>query len=362
VSDAPIIDVDTHLTDASEQLWQPYFTADLASHVPRIVEHEGVRRLLVGDLLLPNPSGPGVGSPLGIGAATHVASLDERVAYMERLGITHTLLLPGFVGLAVHQIKDSVARRSLAAAHNNLVHELCSGVAALEFVPVILPDDPEWSLAEVRRWQAKAPLVGVVSRPTTDTARPYRAGLANPVLRYLRDEGIALVLHGATGYHQSSPMADQFDDYRFTHVFSHPFEHMAALADLLGSAAMSEGLRVVSVEAGAGWVPWFLTRLQEHFDHTGGSARIEMDVYEVVRQRLLLGVTPDDHGIDAVLDAGLGGVLAFGSDFPHWDASKPEDIDVLVKKYPESVSRGILHANAAGFLGWAEQGGGSRDV
>jgi hypothetical protein len=44
---------------------------------------------------------------------------------------------------------------------------------------------------------------------------------------------------------------------------SHPFGQMVALADLFGSGALDGGLRVALVEAGCGWIAWFLDRLQE---------------------------------------------------------------------------------------------------
>jgi hypothetical protein len=352
VTETRIIDIDTHLTDAAPDMWAPYFTAAESGLVPRVVEHEGTRRLLVGDMLLPKPSGPGIGSPLGIGATTHVASLAERLSFIEQLNIEHSFLLPGFVGLAAHTVADRDARRVLARAHNDLLHDLTAGIKQIEFAPVVLPDDPEWSIGHLRRYRDRAHLYGVVSRPTTADTRPYRAGLDNSLLSYLRDEGIVLMLHGATGYHQRSPIADEFDDYRFTHVFSHPFEQMVALTDLLGSGAMSDGLRVAIVEAGCGWFPWFLGRLQEHFDHTGGCSRVPVRAAEVAAQQMLLGVTPDDEGIAGMVEAGFAGILAFGSDFPHWDAVPPESVDELRARQSPQIAERILYRNAHEFFGW----------
>jgi hypothetical protein len=312
-----------------------------------------VDRLAVAGLLLPKPDGPGVGSPLGIAAATHVSDHAERVAFMAELNIVRTLLLPGFVGLAALNHPDPGARTALARAHNDLVYDISCEVAQIEFVPVILPGDPDWSLRELRRWQDRVGLRAVVSRPTTSVARPYRDGMDMPVLDHLARAGIVLVLHAATGYHQVSPMADAFDDYRMTHVFSHPFEHMLALADLIGGGALAGGLRVAIVEAGCGWLPWFATRLQEHFDHTGGLPDRSVDVDELIGRQILLGVEPSDAGIDAVLARFGPSVLSFGSDFPHWDAAQPQDLARLRDRLgPHDTARIVFH-NAHDFFAWA---------
>lgn len=354
-TDQPIIDVDTHLTDADPDLWKPFFAAADAHLIPRIVTVDGVNRLDAAGMLLPKPAGPGIGSPLGIGAADHVATLDDRVAFLQKMGIRHSFLLPGFVGLAALDHPDAAVRPVLAAAHNELIHHLSSQVPEIEFAPVVLPDDPEWSLAELRRWEGRATYRGVVSRPTTHQPRPYRDGTKSPLLAHLVDTGTVLMLHGATGYHQASPMADQFDDYRMTHVFSHPFEQMLALADMVHSGALDDGLRLAVVEAGCGWLPWFAGRLQEHYDHTGGLPDLDRDVADLLNRQVLLSVEPGDEGIDAVLEHFGPNLLAFGSDFPHWDAARPEDLDTMAARIGPEATHHILYANAHRFFFGAQE-------
>lgn len=291
-----------------------------------------------------------MGSPLGVGATTHQTGLGDRLEFMAALNIERTFLLPGFVGLAAHCIADSRVARALVQAHNRLVYDLCTQAEGLLFVPVVLPHEPEWSIKELRRWQGLTTIRAVVSRPTTIDPRPYRQGMRNPLLSYLADQGLVLMLHGATGYHQVSPMADLFEDYRFTHVLSHPFEHMTALTDLIATGAMKAGLKVGLIEAGCGWVPWFLNRLQEHFDYTGGCASIGIDVLELSRERLLLGVEPADPGIPDMLSADLLDILAFGSDFPHWDAVKPKEVEALAVRYGPDVAHRFFSENADRFF------------
>jgi hypothetical protein len=269
---------------------------------------------------------------------------------MESMNIHRAFLLPGFVGLGALDHPDPLAGRILAQAHNRLVFDIADQADEIEFVPVVIPDNPEWSIRELKRWQTQRPVRAVVSRPTTRHARPYGGEIARPLLDYLIETQTVLMLHGATGYHQASPMADSFTDYRYTHVFSHPFEQMIALADLVGSRVLDAGLRVAIVEAGCGWLPWFAGRLQEHFDHTGGLPRIDLDVTELLRRQIILSVEPGDPGIEHVI-AELGdGLLTFGSDFPHWDAARPEDLKSMADRLTADNTQQLLYQNAFDFF------------
>ena len=57
------------------------------------------------------------------------------------------------------------------------------------------------------------------------------------------------------------------------HILSHPFEAMAAMAGLIwyGIFEKFPKLRVVHVEADGGWVPYWLQRMEQHWDFSGNS-------------------------------------------------------------------------------------------
>ena len=73
-------------------------------------------------------------------------------------------------------------------------------------------------------------------------------------------------------------------------------------------------------------------------------------MFDLVRERMLIGVEPGDPGIPGMLAAGLGGILAFGSDFPHWDAVRPDDVHGLAERYDAETSRKVLYRNARDFF------------
>lgn len=346
------IDTDTHLADASAEFWSPY--VDDPELVPSIARSKG-ERLLVGDMLLPKPSGVGVGSPLGVKATDSVSGIGERLEFMERLSIRHAFLLPGFVGLSAVNLHDTTARRMLMTAHNRCVHDMAHATSSIEFVPVVAPGDAEWSVQQLERLRSSSlPIRAVVARPTDKCPRPFKDGLENVLLKYLAENDIVLMLHGATGYHQSSPMADVFDDYRLAHVFSHPTEQMIALTDLVMTRSLARGLRIAVLEAGSGWIPWFVGRLQEHFDHTGGCERVDIDVLKALSENVLFSVEPGDRDLESALIQAPDLKYAFGSDYPHWDAANPTEVDDLAERVGPTRAKEIMYGNAAAFFGFTQ--------
>jgi hypothetical protein len=196
--------------------------------------------------------------------------------------------------------------------------------------------DDAWSIREIVRCGAQA----VVCRPTSYAGRPFaRFG---ELLDHLVQREIPLFLHGGTGYHQRSPLADQADDYAWTHLLSHPGEQMLALADLIGTGALERGLTVAILEAGCAWLPWFLRRAREHFPR-------RRDPLEAVEAGRILTTVPNDPSeIGHAITGGIGGCLCFGSDFPHWDRVDPMDLFAMLEtSFGKSVALDILARNAS---------------
>ena len=67
---------------------------------------------------------------------------------------------------------------------------------------------------------------------------------------------------------------DRMDTHVSGHILSHPFEAMAAMAGLIWYGVFEKfpKLKVVHVEADGGWVPYWLQRMEQHWDY-GGNCR-----------------------------------------------------------------------------------------
>ena len=80
-----------------------------------------------------------------------------------------------------------------------------------------------------------------------------------------------LGIHGAPGMHLPKVGVDRFTNYIQVHCISFPFDQMTAMTALISGGVFDRhpDLRVAFLEAGVGWVPFFIDRLHEHFEKRG---------------------------------------------------------------------------------------------
>jgi len=342
MSSLPLLDCDTHFSDHLPSLW----TGPLPI-TPELLDVGGQRRLRLGDLVFPKPEGPGHGNPRGLGHLIGPGAEADRAEFMGKHNIQAAVLQPGFVGLSFQAVRDTAARTAIAAGYNDAAARSCADSRLdLRWGVLLSAEDPAWSLAELRRFRADPAVVGAVVRPTGGTAdvRLSASGLT-PVLEFLADAGLALFVHGGTGCHQWSPLADAYSEYTLTHAFGHMGEQMIALTDLLTRAdGLPENLRVVMLESGVSWIPPVLERLALHHRRLAPGKPSPM---ELMRRHVAVVPDPDErYAAQACTEIGLDNVL-FGSDYPHWDTV---DSAEWLDTYAGMSSPERLRENTAAFV------------
>ena len=80
-----------------------------------------------------------------------------------------------------------------------------------------------------------------------------------------------LGVHGAPGIHLPKIGVDRFTNYIQVHCISFPFDQMTAMTALVSGGVFDRHpkLRVAFLEAGVGWVPYFIDRMHEHYEKRG---------------------------------------------------------------------------------------------
>ena len=342
-----LLDCDTHFSDHVPALWERPAGRPALAVAPEILDVDGHQRLRLGDLVFPKPDGPGHGNPRGLGHLIGPGAEADRREFMDRHNIASAVLQPGFVGLSFQAVADRAARTALATAYNDAAARACADSGLdLRWGVLLSVEDPEWSLAELRRFAADPAVVGAVVRPTGRTAdvRLNARGFT-PVLELLARDGLALLVHGGTGCHQWSPLADAYSDYALTHAFGHMGEHMIALTDLLTRAeGLPDDLRVVMLESGVSWIPPLLERLALHHRRLAPGTPSPMDL---MRRHVAVVPDPDERFAGAACETiGAANVL-FGSDYPHWDTV---DSSEWLKTYAGLCGPRTLLENTASFV------------
>lgn len=129
------------------------------------------------------------------------------------------------------------------------------------------------------------------------------------------------------------------------HACSHPMEQMMAMLVLIEGGVLERHprLKFAFLEAGCGWLPYWLWRLDElEYSNLGWEVRenVRMKPSEYFRRQCFISIEPDEPYVkDIIKYIGEDNIL-FGSDFPHMD-HHPDIMDEIVA-LEKSLSREIV--------------------
>jgi predicted TIM-barrel fold metal-dependent hydrolase len=113
-------------------------------------------------------------------------------------------------------------------------------------------------------------------------------------------------------------------------------------------------LTIAYLEAGSGWVPFFLQRMDEEYEKRGHAeaTRLRASPTEYIRQGSIYFSCEADEPLlpQALAYVGADRIM-YASDFPHWDHSYPKSVKELAERpdLSEDQKRQVLGANARRF-------------
>ena len=150
---------------------------------------------------------------------------------------------------------------------------------------------------------------------------------------------------------------DRMDTHVTGHILSHPFEAMAAMAGLIWYGVIEKfpKLRVVQVEADGGWVPYWLQRMEQHWDFSGNSEHeyLSKRPTEYFKSNFFVAFRGDEPTMKAALDIVGDNNFLWDTDYPHPDGTFPWGIDAVLKQaIPHSSKKKILWDNATRAFGF----------
>jgi uncharacterized protein len=353
-----ILDADSHVMEP-EGLWDTYLDPRFRARAPR-------RRILPAIAGAPPMPGPlEVGGELvhdrvteeldargqlhlmrhhrealqsGFGPASHVAAL-------RRMGADLTFAYPT-VGAWLFAIDalDIELSGALVRAYNDWLLDYCShDPSFLRAVGVVNRHDPAQMVPELERiagfgWKA------VYLRPNPIQGRVLSHPDYEPFWSACERLGIAVAIHEGTHARVRTAGADRFDTRFAMHACSHPIEHMMAFLALVEGGVLERhpGLRVAFLEAGCGFLPYWLWRLDQEYAELGWEVklRVKRKPSEYFRRQCFVSCEPGEPYLRWVVDQLGADNLLFGSDHPHMDHT-PAALDELLRTNA-GLDRGVL--------------------
>jgi predicted TIM-barrel fold metal-dependent hydrolase len=152
---------------------------------------------------------------------------------------------------------------------------------------------------------------------------------------------------------------DRLDTHTTGHIVAHPFEAMAAMMSLIWYGVLERfpKLRIVHVEADAGWLPYWLQRMEQHWDFSGNAEHpdLTMRPTEYFKRNFFVGCRGDETTLRSVVELTGDENILFNTDYPHPDGTWPWGMHRLEgQAIPDESKRKIFWDNAARVFGLAE--------
>jgi predicted TIM-barrel fold metal-dependent hydrolase len=281
-----------------------------------------------------------------------------RLVDMDAEGIDQAVLYPT-IGLGFWGITDPDAAVAVARAYNDWLASYCAVAPERLHGAAMVPfQSPTGAAHELRRAREELGFVAAFVRPNPCLGRSIVDDGYEPFWTAAEELGVAVGVH--EGFQLAVPPLGSDRTPRnvlVLHAVSHTFEQMFACAQLIAEGVLDRhpGLRVAFLEAGGGWVPYWLGRLDHQVDSYAGYApRMRLTPSEYFARQCWVSFEIDEATLAALAPFVGAERIIWGSDYPHADSTFPGALDELratIAPLPADEQEQILSTNAARLYG-----------
>jgi predicted TIM-barrel fold metal-dependent hydrolase len=363
VSDAArpfVIDADGHVIEPPD-LWEPRLEPRFRARAPRPVRDEnGAFGYAVGDRIVMRTA-----ASLAVPArdAGHVRlpgggwDPDQRLRDMDAEGIDVAVLYPT-LAFFFPELGDAELHAALCRAYNDWLAEYARTAPDRLVGVALLPlDDVAASLRELDRCTEELGFRGAFVRPNPYAGRPIQHPAYHPLWERAQSLGVPITVHEGVSDTLPTLGRDRTRNPVTLHLMSHPFEQMAACAGLILGGVLERfpDLRFVFLESGSGWLPYWLNRMDEHFETWGRAVpALKARPSECFRRQCFVAMDPCDAIAASTVELAGDDVVVWSSDYPHPDAPFPgavrRSLEALAR-LPEASVRRVMGENALRLYG-----------
>ncbi len=251
---------------------------------------------------------------------------EERIRMLDAWKVDAGVLFPT-VGI-LWDVADNGLASAYARAYNNWINDFAAHNRR-RIVPIahLALQDTETALAELRRC-LKLGFKGVFLPPENINGKRFSHTDFDPIWHECEDAGIPVCLHVIVRFNRRPGIVGDFyqvGEFRAVWGFA-----LGGFAQVVPAAMtmVADGLfdrfprlKVLCVEAGCGWAPYMMDRLDEKYEHLGWTHPLKMKPSAYFRRNLWVVAEPEERTIGAVMDLMGEDRVLWGSDFPHIDST-----------------------------------------
>ncbi len=259
---------------------------------------------------------------------------------MDREGIDVSVLFPT-LGLYImwRDNLDPELSAAICRAYNIWLSEYCSYNGSRLYGVALIPlQDPARAVEELRHAKEELGLVGIFWRPNKLCGRTLSSPDYFPIYEAASDLGVTICVHEGARTVLPQAGSDHYSEFG-RHVACHPIEQMLACLNLCADGVLERfpRLKVAHLESGCGWVPFWLERMDEHWEHAShGSAKITKEKPSFYfKRQCWVSCEAGEELVPCFVEHVGADYLTVATDYPHSDA---------VGKFPD-LTVGALSAN-----------------
>ena len=362
-----VIDADGHVNEGDIDL-KPWLAEKYRALAPvRVKDNRGRSRTLLEGRIWPANEGPGPGvcGPMTEKARKGRAGMtdpNERLKDMDQEGIDVAIIFGTQIALTVNGLMDKELAAAICRAVNEWMLDYCSAdPQRLRAVGLIPCQDPPAAVKELHYLAEHGATTAML--PTNVYGRNMGDELFDPIYRAAQDLQLPLSVHPQTG-HDGIPGVSgvmgagsrRFYKYAYVHMTAFPFELMIAMMHMLGEGVFDRypRLKVAYMEGGAGWLPFWMERFDEHIEKLAPQMpELKRRPSEIIQSdQIVLSCESEETGLDRVLNTSGQTTVLYASDYCHWDCHFPYSVKDIIEGTDLEFAQKekVLNQNAIDFF------------
>jgi predicted TIM-barrel fold metal-dependent hydrolase len=250
---------------------------------------------------------------------------------------------------------------ALARAYNDWAADYCkTDPQRLKFAAQIAMHDVAGAVAEARRSVRELGAVAVIGTPNPVNGQHLHDEACEPLWDALEELGVPIGFHptGNTSLRDDAGRryVGHANFHPIAHAIRNPVELMGALASMTTGGVLERHprLRCAFLEGTAGWVYWWLWRLDDQWEKFGPGCerQISMSPSAYFRRQCYIALDVDEEPAVEVVEKLGADYFVVSSDYPHSDGAFPEAIEQFLSlPLGPEARRKILWDNCARLYG-----------
>ena len=364
-----VIDGDGHMQEPMD-IWEKYTEPAYRDRIPKVNAHQG--RSLFGyapceafpegqDLFYKDSVFTTMEERYG-DAYRSWWSLPTRLQHMDEEGVDVQVCFPTNGSVATGRgIKDYKLQAALCRAYNNWSADFCrDSKSRVLYVAQIALKDIDESVAEVNRvaQHPEAAAIMLMGFGDDGAGQHWSDEEFSPLWEAIHEQDTTAAFHG--GGAQQRLFGDYTGQlYSVSHAISFPVDCMLSIGDLIFGDVLEQfpGMRCGFYEANAGWLPFWLSRMDDHGEERRQGVFLQghsmpLKPSEYFKRQCFVACDPDEGTLPYVAETLDGANVVFNTDYPHPDAPFPGAVDMFLEQpLTDDARKTILWDNSVALYG-----------